>query len=407
MRDEGKRKILLCLYPFPPLGGPRSYRWLNLTQVLSQRNWDVDVLTIRPSPNDSFYEPSLSKELPSFVHVYRTFPGLYYSLYHMRTHPSRGFPKTTLEWLPFGFRKGRNLLKKNHYQVLISSGLPFVGHLLGYLLQRKARIPWIADYGDPFAFNPMTSRSKRLVGGAIENHILKKAAGLVVPCEEMQREFLDFYPFLKEIPKGIIGSGIPKKFKYMPPASFHQKFTISYIGNFYKGDREPYEFFQALNLLKDHPDFMDHLNVVMAGNIEKKYIRYAQRLNISSQIQFLGRIPQEKSFSVLKGTTIILIIGSRWTYYHFPYKMAECVASSKPILAIKQSPKDLGVDFIQKNNLGWIIPNHKTQIARSLKKLFVLWKEKKLEYSFNQLSPENFFWETKGKQLEEFIEKII
>ena len=50
------KKILLVIYNFPPLGGPRSFRWLNLTKSLHRMGWEIDVLTTAPSPNDNFYD---------------------------------------------------------------------------------------------------------------------------------------------------------------------------------------------------------------------------------------------------------------------------------------------------------------------------------------------------------------
>lgn len=71
------KRILLCLYFFPPLGGPRSLRWLNLVKVLSERGWTIDVLTVEPSLHDSFYDAGLLKELPPAIRVTRSFPGFY------------------------------------------------------------------------------------------------------------------------------------------------------------------------------------------------------------------------------------------------------------------------------------------------------------------------------------------
>lgn len=403
-----KGRILLCLYPFPPLGGPRSFRWLNMTRILSQRNWSIDVLTIKPSPNDSFYNQSLTKELLPQIRIHRTFPGFYYSLFQLKKRPSHGFPKTTIEWLPFGLRKGMNLVKTNHYQAIISSGLPFVGHLVGYFLKKKAQIPWIVDYGDPFAFNPMTSRLKRLIGGFIEKPMLQKANGFIVPFEEMRQQFFKYYPFLKSISSAVIENGVPETFKKISPSSFNHKFMIFYTGSFYKGDLGLIPFFKALSLLKKDRNILDKLKVIIAGNTEKSCILYSQELGLTPYINFLGHIPQQTVFAILKGATLNLLIGYKLSSYHFfPYKTYEYVASGRPILAIKQSSKDLGADFIRKNNLGFVVSNQKEKIAESIHKLFALWKENKLDYTFNTLPPEKFYWKTKGQQLENFLLSVI
>lgn len=402
----GKR-ILLCIHPFPPVGGPRSIRWANLVRILCERGWQVDVLTAKPSVHDGLYDKSLLKELPSGIRVFRTYPGLYYSLRHLMKKPVRGFPKTTMEWLTFGSLRGFKLLKSYEYDVIISSGLPFVAHIVGYFLKRKSQIPWITDYGDPFAFNPMTSAAKRLMGGSIERHILKKVDGVIVPLEEMRREFIKFYPFLKKAHTREIRNGIPDKFEKIQPARSSKKFVISYVGNFYKGDREPIKFFEALNLLKKNQKIMDNIEVVFAGNTEQRYINYAHQLKINDLIQFLGRISYERSVSILKGSSAILFIGSTWDYYHFQYKTAEYAASGKPVIAIRQSAADLGADFIETHNLGLVVSNDKEEIARAVDRLFTLWNNNALENSFGRIPKEKFYWQTRAKELEDFLSSVI
>lgn len=398
-----KRRILLCLYPFPPVGGPRSLRWLNLTKALSERGWQVDVLTAKPSVHDSFYDESLLKELAPEVRVFRTFPGVYYSLIHLKRRAAKGFSKTTIEWLPFGLLRGMQLVKSQEYEAIISSGLPFVGHLVGYFLKRKSKIQWVADYGDPFTFNPMTSKLKHLIGNPIEKHILREVDGVIVPCEEMRKEFLNFFPFLKKIPTEEIGHGIPENFEKIPPADFAGKFVISYVGSLYKGDREPTQFLEALSLLKNNQELMENIRVIIAGNTEQRYRDYAAQLEIDVLIQFLGRIPYENSVSVLKGSSVILLIGSKWSYHHFQYKVTECAVSRKPMIAIRQSATDLGADFIEKFNLGNVVSNDKEEIAKAIETLFILWKNNNLEDSFGRIPKEKFTWLSRGRELEEFL----
>ncbi|UCC38815.1 MAG: glycosyltransferase [Candidatus Aminicenantes bacterium] len=402
-----QKRILLCSYPFAPAGGPQSLRWLNLVKILSERGWQVDVLAAKPSIHDSFYDESLLKELPSDVTVFRTYPGIYYSLKHIKKRPVRGFSKATVEWFPFGVQRGNKLVKSQKYDAIISSGLPFVAHLVGYFLKRKGQLTWIADYGDPFGFNPMTSKVKRLIGRSIEQHILKKVDGVVVPLEEMRKQFLEFYPFLKKALTKEIGNGIPDMFQQIKPAHSSGKFVISYVGSFYKGDREPTQFFEALNMLKGNQKIMDNIEVIFAGNTEQRYIDYAHQLKINDLIQFLGRISYEKSVSILKGSSVILFIGSTWDYYHFQYKTAEYAASGRPIMAIRQSPTDCGIDFIEKHKLGLVVSNDKEEMARAIDRLFTLWNNNALESSFGRFPKETFYWQTRAKEWEEFLLSIM
>lgn len=399
-----QKRILLCIYTFPPLGGARALRWLNLVKGLYQRGWEVDVLTVQPSTHDSFYDESLLKGWPSKVKIFRTYPGIYYSLLHFKQRPIRGFPKTTIEWLPFGLKKGLHLVRSHQYSVIISSALPFVGHLLGYLLSRKTKIPWVADYGDSLGFNPLTSRTKRMIGGFIESQILKDVHGIIVPFEEMKQEFIEFYPFLREKNIKAIGHGISEEFDTIRPHSFEKKFVMTHIGSFYKDAHEPFQFFQALaSLIKEKKEKAQNIEVVIAGNTEPRFIRRVNQLNLKDSIKFAGQLPYDKAISLLKGSSVTLYIGGKRNDYHFPSKVVHLTASGRPILAIRQSVYDLGSDFIEKNNLGIIVPNRKSHIAKAIQVMMSQWKNQSLEKSFSRLPKHSLLWQTRIKELEEFL----
>lgn len=401
------RRILLCLYFFPPLGGPRSLRWLNLVKALSERGWTIDVLTVRPSLHDSFYDASLLKELPPGIRVYRSFPGFYYSLLHSRKRRAFGFPKTTLEWLPFGIRKGGQLSRSRKYDILISSALPFVGHLVGYFLKRRMGIPWVVDYGDPLSFNPTTSSLKRLVGRYIERRILRRADGLIAAAEGMRKDFLAHFPFLKGISTRAIPSGIPGEIDHVQAADFGDRFVITYAGSFYKGTREPYQFFRALQALIRDKEVRSRLSVMIAGSVEPAYLEAARNLHIQDSVQFLGRIPFQEVLSILKGSSVILYIGSHWSYRHFQYKIFEYAASGRPIIAIRQADTDLGAAFIEEKNLGRVVSNDPENIARAIAELYDLWRQRSLDRSFAPLDKDMYTWGRRGKEVEDFINSFV
>jgi hypothetical protein len=325
----------------------------------------------------------------------------------LKKRPVQGFPKTTAEWLPFALKTGLRLVKSQKYEVIVSSALPFVGHLVGYLLVRRSKVPWVADYGDSIGFNPMTSRTKRFIGRHIEKFILQNVQGIVVPFEEMSEEFLEFYPFLKKQNFRVIGQGISKDFNAIEPWPSKKKFVISYVGSFYKKAHEPTQFFQALSLIKEENEFKKNIEVIVAGNTEQRYIKFAKKLNIKDMTQFLGQVAYEKAISLLKGSSATLYIGGKRKDYHFPYKITELIASAKPIICIRQSNSDLGANFIEKNRLGLVVANDKEKIAEALRTLLNRWNNQTLKTSFKHLPKDNLYWSVQAKKLDEFLTSLL
>ncbi len=404
---ERQKRVLLCMYNFPPLSGPRAFRWLNFVKVLHAKGWKIDVLTVRPSQKDNFYDESLLKEIPEDVNVFRSYPGILYSFIHRRNKSAKGFSRTTMEWFPFGWIKGVNLLAWRDYDLIISSALPFVGHLVGYVLKKKAKISWVADYGDALAFNPLTSLFKRFVGRYIEGNMLKAVDGVIVPYEGLKSEFLEFYPFLKDAQIKSIGQGIPEYFEEIEKQDFCQKFVLSYFGNFYINVREPFEFFKALHTLCAQSKLMKDVSVIFAGNIEQKYIDYAKKLKIDHFTKFLGQVSYKKAVSIQKGSSAILYIGGRRSNYIFPSKVLVYAAANRPIIAIQQSSTDLGAEFIKKNRLGVVVPNDQREIKKVIEDLYLSWKEKRIENLFNKMPLERFFWKNRGEELEIILNSVL
>src|SRR5574341_2296501 len=71
-----KRKLLICAYYFPPIGTPRSYRWREFVTHLSQKGWEIDILTINTYSKHPNYDPKLMDNLPNELSIFRTYPGI-------------------------------------------------------------------------------------------------------------------------------------------------------------------------------------------------------------------------------------------------------------------------------------------------------------------------------------------
>lgn len=54
MKVNMRKNILLISYNFPPIGGPRSLRWLHLLKYLG-KDYLIDLLTIRSSKAIPFW----------------------------------------------------------------------------------------------------------------------------------------------------------------------------------------------------------------------------------------------------------------------------------------------------------------------------------------------------------------
>jgi glycosyltransferase involved in cell wall biosynthesis len=398
-QNNPDKRLLLISYLFPPLGSPRSFRWLNLTKELMKKGWSIHVLTIYPSRNDSYFDPELINDMPSKIQVFRTFPGMFYRFIHIRKRPVRGFLKFTWEWFPFGFIKGLKLVMKEKYPLMISTGLPFVSHLLAFFIQRKQNPIWVMDMGDSLGFNPNTCRLKKILGSFLENKFLQRARAVIVPFKEMKKDIIRHYPHINQNKIHTIRHGISALFFNVEPEKKNSKFVISYTGSFYKQIHDPAQFFLALASLKSRTDVMRDLECVIAGNTETEFIRLARKLHLGERIKFLGQVSHRKAVSLIKGSSVNLYLGGDRPDNHFPYKILEYAASGRPVLALEQSRSDYGARYIKEKQIGLVINNGWRDIRSSIIQLHSLWKEERLHNTFHHLHPDDMSWEKRGDEL--------
>lgn len=128
---------------------------------------------------------------------------------------------------------------------MVTVGLPVSTHITGHLLKKDVpHLKWIADYGDPFSYNP--DREIRKYDRFLESRMLNNVDSIVIPTESA----IDCYTSL-----GVNKSQIhviPQLFEEEQGESNYEvdkdKFNIMYAGSFYRGIRSPVEFIHALSL---------------------------------------------------------------------------------------------------------------------------------------------------------------
>lgn len=431
------KRLLICAYYFPPIGTPRSYRWLEFVKRLS-KNWEIDVLTIHTFDNHPNCDPNLLEDIPNKVKIFRIYPGIMHhfsSLFLGKAKDNKQFnphkhqiplrqrvgkylfkvfenklraifiPDEAISWLPFVIAKGRRLMEENRHDAIISSGFPFTCHIAGSFLKRISQgKPWIADYGDPWAYNPtfLLPKWRSFIDKKIESKVLKAANRIIVTTDKTKEHYLNLYHFLKPQDIEVITQGFShEELKWISPETT-DKFRIVYTGIFYK-TREPFVFFDALSSLKD---IWKDLEVIIAGDMPNdEYRQYAENKGLSEIVRFIGFVPRKRALSLQKGASLLLLIGNGGGI-QVPGKVYEYIASRRPILLIKMDSRDIASAVIERFKRGICIENDPQKVSESIVYLYNLWKNKRLDGEFNLEGVDEFSWDRLAKRLEEIIMEI-
>jgi hypothetical protein len=411
---ENKLKVLLVTYFFSPIGTPRSFRWINLTRELSESDCSFDVLTVEPSVHHENYDATLEEKIHKQVRIIRTYPGPMH-VRQYRNPTGAGLPnmnsrfkgKNTMkfflipdshvEWIPWGYKVGKRLLLDNDYDLIISSGYPFSSHLLAFFLKNKSGVKWLADYGDPWSFNPdpqIVPMSRRRLDRIIERFILRDCDGAIVTTPETKVGFLEHFSVLDRGQVDVVPQGYDQERLEEIEPERGNRFRLVYTGVFYDKIREPFQFYEALRLLM-HLD----IEVVIVGNISDRH------RTKSEAVKYLGHQTHDRALSLQKGADVLLFFGNS-SSYQLPGKIFEYFAARRPILSIKYAERDLAADLIQKHHRGACVMNDFAKIADELKKLHCAWREMRLDSAYNLEAIDTFSWKAVSRNLRSVIMKV-
>ncbi len=165
--------------------------------------------------------------------------------------------------IQFGFSKYLSKVlrgKRNDFDIVVSVGLPFAVHRGVYKALRKKPgtiKTKIADYGDPFYFNPVGR--KIFLHKKIEKSVLAFFDYVLVP-EERARKAYSYYNIDKKIrviPQGVDYSEI----KTADDRRNGAVATFAYAGNFYRDIRNPRSFFEFLKTRKEPFEFQIYTDI--------------------------------------------------------------------------------------------------------------------------------------------------
>jgi glycosyltransferase involved in cell wall biosynthesis len=417
------RRLLLCTYGFPPAMGPRGLRLLQLTRALLKHGWQIDVLTARLSPRHLRYDAAFSlASMPPGIRVFRTFPGPLYgrvqarlqrrsAVTHIgsarRSHISSqldavlraiAVPDIMVEWLPFALQQGHSLFRETSYDLLLSAGLPFTAHLLGYLLKRLHKLPWVAEYGDPWAFNPISRlpRWRHSLDTHLEARLLRHADGIVVTTEPTRAAYLQHYHFLCPNNVWVVASGYgAEEYATVTPAT-SKRFRLVYTGVFYPDIRSPRSFLEALKQLHD----LD-MEVVMAGPADGQLRDIIERSGLN-QVQLLGDVPNTHAIALQKGCSLLFLMGNA-TPFQLPLKTFEYIGAGRPILCIRNNDNDLAANLVASLRRGIVVEDKPDCIASAIREAYDLWKCGLLNEQFNLGDLNEFTWSNAGAKLHDIL----
>lgn len=430
-----KKRVLIISYYFPPLGGGGVQRTLKFARYLPLFGWEPVILSVS-NPDSPLWDHSLLRELPfdmKFIQVPSfeitrwerrffsffkpgakstderkkdvfnsasqanlTKPGLrnfLKKIYIFLTFWLR-IPDHKVGWLPAALLEGLSLINSEKIDLIYVTSPPHSSQLVGLLLSKFTRKPWVADFRDDWLEDEQKTNQFSRLHWQLERYLAGKVftnASFVIANTEFQKEvYKQNYPQLKRIEAIYNGFDAEdlNRAKQIEDSWQDKKLHICHSGYFYPGTALPlFEIFKDFFL--ENPDLKGKIQLDLVGFLEEEYRSWIIQNKLEEEIKFWGYVDHISSINfLLKSHLLLYIVDSDGDFWkgEVAGKLYEYLASGKPILAF--APREGESErIIQRANAGWILDlKNKQGVKDKLKELYNFFLKNEL-----RVEPDNLF----------------
>lgn len=408
-------RVLLISYYFPPTGGAPAQRSLKFVRYLPEEGYLPIILTGPGTSHNQWtpHDPSLSKELPKEVPLYRVQTPVPQARKKLLRRAERwlGLPSAFSRWwIRSAIDLGERALLAEGAKLIYASLSPFESAEVAAYLSRKHGIPWVADLRDPWAIDEIQVYPSFLHKMLAQRHmrrLLSSAAVIVMNTPEATACLKRTFPAFQRKRVVTITNGFdPEDFQQSKLPETNGKFTIVHAGSFltdsgllHRRRRRLYEglggavpgvdiatrshlvLFEAIHrwCMLD-ARIKENLQIVFPGNAPRAEHVCPEEKTVLPLTRFPGYLPRDESLGVVRSADLLFLAmhnlpgGMRST--SAPSKMYEYMASGRPILAAV--PDGDARDFLAQTGTAFLCrPDDAEGMLQIMRKVYDLWKAKK------------------------------
>lgn len=372
------KRVLIITYYWPPSGGAGVQRWLKFAKYLPQYGWQPVIFTPE-NPEAPVLDDSLLKDIPEEVEVIKNKvwePYNFYKFFLGKTKKEKiqtGFisesgqqsrlkeniavwvrgnlfiPDARRFWIRPSVKLLSKYLSENHIDAIVSTGPPHSTHLIALGLKKKfPRIPWIADFRDPWT-NIDFYKELKLTHWADKKHrklekkVLQQANKVVTVSRSWGKEL----EALGAKQVAVITNGYDETDFEEQAVAKTNKISIAHIGSI-SPNRNPVIFWDALSMLEKKlgiKQLNESLEIHLIGNVDHSVKQTVEYLNLQSVVSYPGHISHnEVAAYQQKAHYLLLAINDAPNAKGvLPGKIFEYIASGTPIIGVGPEDGDAAV----------------------------------------------------------------
>jgi len=269
------------------------------------------------------------------------------------------FPDDKIGWIYKALKEVESLFKEWEPDIMYVSSGPFSGFILGNIIHKKYKIPWIAEYRDLWTEGHYYNYCKlrKYIERKLEKYSVGTSSEIITVSEPLANKLSKI--FSKNIT--VINNGFDsedQKFNRKPIFN-REKFHIVYTGSVYV---DYYDLEPLINAIIKNKYINDNVKVHFFGPGIKRKIEYKYDLRSNNNIEniflYYGCVSHTQALNAQSSADLLLFLG--WGDKNYlgilTGKLFEYLNAQKKILSINIF-KDSASSLILKNNLGYFCKN--------------------------------------------------
>ena len=403
-----KNKLLIISYYWPPSGGSGVQRWLNFSNILIKKGWDITVFTAK-NANYPIIDNGLNRIVDKSIKVFRI-PILeptsffrknnsdninstnFINKFFLWIRANLFFPDSRMFWIKKVTKHASDYIKQNNINCLVTTAPPFSTHIIGLKIKRSTNIKWISDFRDPwsdffqFKLLPMTSY-QRIKHSNFEKKCLSFSDAVITTSPSLTKRYSLINDNSYTITNGF--NSFKKNIKT-------DKFLVMYSGVM-KSIQNPKNLWKILKeICIENKDFSNDLMVRFIGDFDNEIITNKDIRLIESKVKFEKYIEKSRlDIEMSKANVLILSsVNLKDVNNIIPGKLFYYFSFKRPIIAFSNLNSDIS-HIISKSNTGKVFDFlNQVDLKNHILELYSDYKSKKnsfnpkgiASYSYNNLS---------------------
>ena len=343
------KHALIVAFHYPPDGSSSGVlRTLKYTRYLEESGWRVTVL----SPSTKAYESlddELSAQIPPTAHIVRTrFLNSKRHFGILGRYPALlAVPDSWIGWLPFAVRAGDRIGRTDPFDIVYSTSPPASAHLVAGVLAARLKLPWVADFRDPWIEEPPepgapSGRLFRAIDKYFERRVIARCSHVVTTTDDLRSELIRRHSEAPDrfttIPNGYDESDFPAPSSL--PARKGEYLTLLHAGSINPHFRDPAPLLQAIRAAHAK-GWLDAERIRLrflgggpyADSAELK--RAVAEAGLVDSVEFVPRLSYAEALAAAAHADVLLLLqASDDTRGLVPAKLYEYLRMQKTVLAL-------------------------------------------------------------------------